>query len=142
MARLDPPEYSKRPPTIQIAPLVDIAFITLIFFMTMSVFNQLENELSINVPKAKESKEMERTPGEIVINVDREGAVVVNQKKFDPAELEQMLKRLSSLYPNQPVIIRADAKTTHEHVIRVLDACAGAGIWNIAFATSKEEKTS
>ena len=140
MIKLDPPESHKKLPSIQIAPLIDILFITLIFFMTLSVFYQLENELSINVPKAQESKEMERSPGEIVINIEREGTVIVNQKTFAPEELEEMLKRLSSLYPNQPVIIRADSKTTHEHVIRVLDACAAAGIWNIAFATSKEEE--
>lgn len=142
MTRLDPPEMSKRPPTIQIAPLVDIAFITLIFFMTLSVFYQMENELSINVPKATESKEMGRTPGEIVININREGKVVVNQKAFAPEELKAMLKRLSTLYPNQAVIIRADSLTHHADVIHVLDACASASIWNIAFATLKQENAS
>jgi len=139
MIHLDPPEFMKGTPSIQIAPLIDIVFITLIFFMTLSVFYQLENEVSINIPKAQQSKEMERTPGEIVMNIDREGLVTINQKRFSEGELQAMLKRLSSLYPNQAVIIRADAKTHHEDVIRVLDACAGASIWNIAFATTKEE---
>ncbi|MDP3920242.1 MAG: biopolymer transporter ExbD [Candidatus Omnitrophota bacterium] len=122
-----------------LAPLVDIVFITLIFYMTLSIFYQLENELSISVPKAGQSEEVVRSPGEIIINIDREGKVVVNQKTFEQDALETMLKRIASLYPNQPVIIRADQKTYHESVIRVLDACAAADIWNIAFSTLKEE---
>ncbi len=139
MIRLDPPETRKAFPTVQIAPFIDIVFMTLIFFMTLSVYYQLENEVSISVPKAEESKEVTRSPGEIIINVDSKGAMIVNQRVLDQAGLAEMLKRVSSLYPNQPVIIRADRKTHHENVMRVLDACASAHIWNIAFATVKEE---
>ncbi len=139
MIRLDPPETRKAFPTVQIAPFIDIVFMTLIFFMTLSVYYQLENEVSISVPKAEESKEVTRSPGEIIINVDAQGSMVVNQRPFDQAGLTEMLNRVSSLYPNQPVIIRADRKTHHENVMRVLDACAAAHIWNIAFATVKED---
>jgi len=138
--KLEPEEPIKRTPAIPMAPLIDIVFITLIFYMTLSIFYQLETELSITVPKAEQSQEVVRSPGEIIINVDREGAVVINQKTLSQPELQNMLQRISSLYPNQSVIIRADKKTYHESVIRVLDACAAANIWNIAFSTMKEEK--
>jgi len=136
---LDPPEYQKSGLSIQMAPLIDIVFITLIFYMTLSIFYHLETELSISVPKSEHSQEVVRSPGEIIINVDREGEVVVNQKQLDYQALQQMLAKISSLYPNQPVIIRADKKTYHESVVQILDACAAAGIWNIAFSTLKEE---
>lgn len=139
MLKLEPSESAKAKPAIPLAPLIDIVFITLVFWMTLSVFYQLEHELSISVPRAEQSREVVRSPGEIIINIDREGRVVVNQKHFEPAELEAMLKRIAQLYPNQPVIIRADGATRHEHVIRVLDSCASADIWNIAFSTQKEE---
>lgn len=132
----DPPRTGS---PIPIAPLVDVIFITMVFFMTMSMFSQLESEISISVPKAEEAKESGRMPGEIIINVDKDGMASVNKKAFNKAELTDMLKRISTLYPNQPVIIRADKATHHEHVVRVLDACAAAGIWNIAFATIREE---
>jgi biopolymer transport protein ExbD len=51
-----------------------------------------------------------------------------------------MLQKVSSLFPNQAVIIRADEQTQHRYVVKVLDACASANIWNIAFATVQEEK--
>jgi len=49
--------------SIQMTPMMDIVFNTLIVFMALAVFNQLETEISISVPKAKESKSIERTAG-------------------------------------------------------------------------------
>jgi len=122
----------------QMAPLIDIMFNTLVLFMVISVLQSMETELSISVPKAQESKDISRSPGEIIINVERDGTMIVNQKRLDRRGLEDVLQKLSALYPNQPVIIRADARAYHEAVVRVLDACAGAGIWNVSFSTIKE----
>ncbi len=140
MIRRGPSEYETSPPVMQMAPFIDIVFIILIFYITLSVFYQLETELSISVPKSEESKETTRSPGEIIINITAEGRVTVNQKELKGDELEKMLKRVSALYPSQPVIIRADKKTYHEQVVKVLDACAAANIWNIAFSTIKDKK--
>jgi len=107
--------------------------------MTLSVFYQMETEISISVPKAEESTDAMRKPGEIIINIDALGKLIVNQKSLNIDALTAMLKRISNLYPNQAVIIRADKKTEHEHVIKVLDACAASQIWNIAFATTKKD---
>jgi biopolymer transport protein ExbD len=74
---------------------------------------------------------------EIVINVLKDGDVVVNQKKVTIDELSALLKKTAELYPGQAVVLRADQKTYHQHVVRVLDVCAKAKIWNISFATTK-----
>ena len=139
MIQLDPAEQHKPTPKVSMAPLIDIVFITLIFYMTLSIFYQLETELSISVPKSEQSQESERSPGEIIINISSEGQITVNQRVLTPSKLEVMLRQLSSLYPNQPVIIRADKQTRHESVVKALDACAAADIWNIAFATLKDQ---
>jgi len=132
--------YQKQSPVIQMAPLIDIVFLTLVFFMTVSVFNQQESELSISVPKSAESTEKVRSPGEIIVNINKDGGVIVNQKKLKTDELETMLKKVSGLFPNQPVIIRADEKAYHKFIVNVLDACANANIWNISFSTMKSKK--
>ncbi|MFH1790934.1 MAG: biopolymer transporter ExbD [Candidatus Omnitrophota bacterium] len=140
MPNLSLSEYQKQKPVIQMAPLIDIVFLTLVFFMTLSIFNQLESELSISVPKASDSKDAVRSPGEIIINVTKAGKVIVNQRTLAHDELKSMLAKVSALFPNQPVIIRADESAYHKYVVSVLDACAGADIWNISFSTIKEEK--
>ncbi len=134
-------QVSSNQPKIQMAPLIDIVFLLLIFFMSASIFFQLETELNITVPHADESSELERAPGEILINILKDGTVVVNQRQLDHDRLRRMLQRISELYKGQPVIIRADRQTFHEDVIRVLDICAGTDIWNVSFATMKEKKT-
>lgn len=126
-------------PVIQMAPLIDIVFLLLVFFMSASIFYQLETEINITVPTAEKAAETVRSPGEIIINIRRDGTIVVNQRKLEREELREMLERISTLYKGQPVIIRADRETYHENVVEVLDICAGAEIWNISFATMKEE---
>ncbi|MCA9409377.1 MAG: biopolymer transporter ExbD [Candidatus Omnitrophica bacterium] len=139
MVRLSIPEEHRQGPVVQMAPLIDIIFLILIFFMTLSIFAQMESELSISVPKASESKQAVRSPGEIIINVTKEGDVFVNQKKLSFDDLATMLQKVSVLFPNQPVIIRADESTYHKQVVKVLDACAKAQIWDISISTMKDE---
>lgn len=138
MIRLTPQNEQAGSLQIPLAPLVDILLCTLIFFMAISVLYQRETELGIHVPKAEKGQDAARAAGEIIINVAQDGGVVINQKRLSSQELVTMLGKLSSLYPNQPVIIRADKRTYHEAVVSVLDACAAANIWNIAFSTSKD----
>lgn len=132
-------QVTEERPVIQMAPLIDIIFLLLIFFMSASIYYQLETEISIKVPTAEESSDTSRTPGEIIINIRKDGTVVVNQRQLEHEDLKKMLNRISKLYSGQPVIIRADRNTYHKDVIKVLDICAGAEIWNVSFATMKEE---
>ena len=127
-------------PTLQLAPITDIAFNLLILFMVLSVFYQMEYALNISVPKAKSTKEVAKEPGEIVVNILKDGTVVVNDKRLNTNQLKSMLVKISNMFPNQAIIIRADKKTFHENVVAVLDACASAKIWNIAFSTVKDDK--
>jgi biopolymer transport protein ExbD len=50
-----------------------------------------------------------------------------------------MLSSVARHFPGQPVLIRADRATAYEHVIRVLDLCRQADIWNVSFATGGSE---
>jgi biopolymer transport protein ExbD len=125
---------------VQMAPLIDIVFLTLVFFMTLSVFSQMESQINISVPKSTESKAAARSPGEIIINIAKDGGFVVNQQELDAAGLENMLQRVSALFPDQPVIIRADEETYHKYIIQALDACARADIWDISFSADNPKK--
>ena len=132
-------DYQQHLPNIQMIPLIDILLVNLSFFMSMFLYFNFESQLNIAVPKAASSKESQANSETFVINVARDGAVVVNQKKISLNELAALLGKTSKLYPGQAVILRADEKTYHERVISVLDVCAKANIWNISFATSKEK---
>ena len=131
-------EYARHLPGIQVIPLIDILLVNLSFFMAMFLYFNFESQLNIAVPQAAASKESMPVTDEIVINIDRDGNVTVNQKKVALAELTSLLKKTVELYPAQAVVLRADQKTYHQNVVRVLDVCARSKIWNISFATTKE----
>ena len=133
-----PTEYVKPLPALQVVPLIDILLVNLCFFMAMFLYFNFEQQLGISVPQSTTSRESQPLSEEIVINVQKDGRVVVNQKTLSLADLGALLQRTSELNPGQAVVLRADQKTYHEVVVHVLDVCAKSKIWNISFATTKE----
>jgi len=121
----------------QIAPMVDIVFLLLIFFLVTWNFSRNEMELDVKVPKAREGKETRRAVGEVILNVKADGTVVMNRRAMDTNALKEALAKIASLYPDQAVILRGDENTDYRHVVEVLDICRRANIWNVAFATSR-----
>lgn len=124
----------------QVVPMIDILFLLLCFFVTSQIYTQWETEVDITVPTAKTSQQPQRLPGEVILNVKKDGAVWINGQQLDDGRLAQMMQRLTGLFPGQPVVLRADKQTAYEHVMRVLDLCREAGIWNVSFATLQTER--
>lgn len=124
-------------PGFQIAPMIDVVFLLLIFFLVTWNFARQETELDVKVPTAREGKENRRAMGEVILNVRADGAIVMNRRTFTSEELATALAKIAQLYPDQAVVVRGDENTPYRDIVRVLDICRTAGIWNVAFATSK-----
>lgn len=140
MKRYEIPEGLKQSPIIQLAPMVDIAFWALIFFMIIAVFSQMESEVNINVPKSSMATDSAPNAGKLVINISRDGKFILNSQELTIDGLEDKLKKVSKLFPNQQIIIRADELAYHKYVIRVLDACMRANISDVSFSTIRDDK--
>lgn len=123
----------------QIAPMIDIVFLLLIFFIVTWKLARFETEIEIAVPAAEEGTQDERPIGEIIVNVHSDGRMVVNAVVLDDAQLLQKLKNVAALREDQPVILRGDEESAYKHIVKVLDICKKAGIWNVAFATQHPE---
>jgi biopolymer transport protein ExbD len=119
----------------QMAPMIDIMFLLLIFFMAAAIYAQWETRIDVTVPTASSGERSARQAGEIIINLDSEGRIFVNDVEITPARLQSLLGQVAREFKDQPIIIRADGKTPHENVVGVLDICREVDIWNIAFAT-------
>ena len=119
----------------QMAPMVDIMFILLIFFMTAFIFAQWENKLGITVPVASTGDKADREPGEVVINVDKDGKIFINSFEKSPEQLKAILQMVTDVSKYQPVIIRADAEVPHKYFVRVLDICREVSILNVSIAS-------
>jgi biopolymer transport protein ExbD len=130
MSRFDPANIYERP-QIQMIPLIDIMFFALVFFMILSVYYHVEAQMDIRIPEASQAKNMEHKT-ELVINVDTSGNFNVNGSTLTEADLEKLLQKSAA---SSSVIIRADQKTYHQYVIKLLDICARNNIKDISFAT-------
>ena len=124
-----------KPATLALTSMLDVIFLLLCFFVTVSVFSQWENEISIKLPSAETSDEPDRLPGEIIVNLAKDGTVVVNGKLLELADLQARLKKVAKFYPGQPVIIRADKELAYEKLVKVIDTCRAADVWNFSLAT-------
>src|ERR671928_1787961 len=107
-------------PGIQLAPLVDVLLLLLIFFLLTWNAARNENELDVKVPKASEAKEKPAPIGDVVVNVKADGNVVVNRRTLSGPELQELLKNLVQLNPEQAVVIRGDEAGAYKNIIGVL----------------------
>ena len=131
-------EQKSRAPGIALTSMLDVIFLLLCFFVTVSVFSQWESEISIKLPASKTSEQPERLPGEIIVNLTKEGVVKVNGAVMPLPELKARLAKIAKFYPGQPVIIRADRETRYEALVNVMDTCREADVWNFSLATEGE----
>src|SRR5438270_9752464 len=115
-------------PGIQLAPLVDVLLLLLIFFLMTWNAARNENELDVKVPKASAAKEKPAPIGDVIVNVKADGTVVVNRRNLTVQELTDMLKGLVELNPDQAVVIRGDETGAYRNVVGVLNVCSQAGV--------------
>lgn len=125
---------------MQFAPMIDIVFLLLIFFIVTWSYARFETEIDISVPAASEGKAPKRSIGEIIVNVKKDGGIFVEGKVNSEEELLATLSQVSRDYKDQAVILRGDKETPFDDIFSVLNVCQRAGIWNVAFATVQPSK--
>jgi biopolymer transport protein ExbD len=122
---------------MQLAPMIDIVFLLLIFFIVTWQFTRSETELSVSVPTAEEGADPQRQRGEIVINILGDNTIRVEGISVNLEQLQQKLALIAQQHENQPVRIRGDGAVAYQRIVEVIDTCQKAGIWNISFATQR-----
>lgn len=130
---------------LQIAPLIDVVFLLLIYFMVSARLKRPEADLTLALPGSVSVSMQMEIPDEQIVEVLADGSIVLNNKvyasqdKSDLEGLEYTLLRYSQaarLSKTKAMItIAADDDAVHERVVDVLNACAGAGIENVTFGT-------
>ena len=129
-------------PQLALTSMLDVIFLLLCFFVTVSVFSQWESEITIKLPSASTAEEPDRLPGEIIVNLAKDGKVTVNGKTLGLDDLRDRLAKVAKFYPDQAVIIRADKDVRYELLVGVIDTCRAANVWNFSFATNGEAASS
>ena len=124
----------------QIAPMVDVVFVLMLFFMASAGMQVAEKELSINLPSGVSAKSSDTPPTPIIVTIAADGAVEINGTSFDPtnstdlAGTREKLKELMSFGTKDPVIIQPAPETRQEQIVKLLNAAAAAGVQNLSFS--------
>lgn len=123
----------------QLAPMLDVVFLLLIFFIVTQTFSLTEQDLEVKVPSAEEGKKDDsRALNEIKLNVRKDGTVTINREVFNLDTLGAKLGRLAMAGGGTtPVLIRGDGDCSYQTVIDVVDVCLKQKIYNIRFSTIK-----
>lgn len=122
-------------PELSMAPLIDVVFQLLIFFMVATSFREKERALDLDLPSTVSGAEEGRRDEEIEIDVFPDGRVLVAGREVARAELVGALVDAARGRDTTPVTVRGDRKATHEVVVAVLDACGQAGLSNLSIGT-------
>jgi biopolymer transport protein ExbD len=128
------------PVGFQLAPMIDIIFLLLAFFIVTYQMTDNEKDLEISLPAASEGKAKPRDYLEKVINIHADGSIVIDQKSYTLEGLQDKMTNLVRVNKSQPVRVRGDEKTEYKHIVDVINRCSKAGIWNISFATGTPKK--
>ncbi|MBT8486170.1 MAG: biopolymer transporter ExbD [Phycisphaerales bacterium] len=113
---------------IELTPIIDMVFLLLIFFLVATTFHQTEREMQVALPEAAHAGPITASLREIIINVDRNGQIIISGRTFAAPELRALLEEAVTNQPEQKVTVRGDRDAAYAHVVRVLDICKGSGI--------------
>ena len=128
-------------PDINLAPLIDIIFLLLIFFMVSTTFVH-ESELEISLPEST-SEVMSTDSESLEIAIDANGRYAINGQVLEGGErrvLHQALLKFAAEDPSQLVLLRADEQTAHRYVVRAMDILAQIGMTRISIATEYRQE--
>jgi biopolymer transport protein ExbD len=120
---------------VQMAPLIDMVFILLIFFMVTTVFTR-ETGVEVNRPQASTAQTLDSKS--LMIGIDPKGEIYVDERRVDLMSLHSIVERKLQQQPGQSVILIADKDVRTAIVIAVMDECRVAGATSIALAAKGE----
>lgn len=130
---------------LQIAPLIDVVFLLLIYFMVTASLVKKEGDISFMLPATVSQPEKMDVPVEVVIEIDADGTVILEGMQFpreDRAlgDLVNHIRGLKKIAGSQKapffVNVMPEKTTLHRRVVDVMDACAAADVDNLSFSKS------
>jgi biopolymer transport protein ExbD len=141
------PEYEE--PDLNVASLIDMVFLLLVYFMASASLQKSEADLGIRLPGMVAQAQAVDMPDEQIIEIKESGHVILNGRPFDRPESQELPELVATLLRYRQsceanrsealITISADDNTVQQRVIDVMNACAVAKIRNVTFAAGGGE---
>ncbi|MBE1426230.1 biopolymer transport protein ExbD [Desulfomicrobium macestii] len=121
---------------VNMAPLIDLVFLLLIFFMVTTSFVK---ETGVDVQRPQASTATLKEAGNILVGVSSEGKIFLESKEIDVRSVRAHVERSLAENPEGAVVIVADKESNTGVVIQVMDQCRLAGAENVSIAASRTD---
>ena len=120
----------------QMAPMIDMVFLLLVFFMCVSTLAQAEKK-TVALPESTASQVAEDLDNRGILSIDATGNLYMGALPVDLATMRTRLKAALQENPALKIQIRADAATQFSKIKAVLKACAEEGAYNVIYSTEQ-----
>ncbi|MBT8130115.1 MAG: biopolymer transporter ExbD [Gammaproteobacteria bacterium] len=134
------PERNDERVDVNLTPLIDVVFLLLIFFMVSTTFDR-HAKLKVELPEAS-AKQVQQQQQSIVLSIDAKGNYFINDRQLVNTRLETLKIALQKTLADEkdvPLVLRADAKTPHQAVVRAMDAASQVGLTRLSIATIESQ---
>jgi len=121
---------------VNLTPLIDVVFLLLIFFMVSTTFDR-HAKLKVELPEAS-AKMTQQQEDPVILSIDVKGNYFINDRQVVNTRLETLKIALQKTIADKKdvsLVLRADAKTPHQSVVRAMDAASQLGLTRLSIAT-------
>ncbi|MFV2004868.1 MAG: ExbD/TolR family protein [Gammaproteobacteria bacterium] len=124
---------------LDIAPLIDIVFLLLVFFMLTSTF-LLPEAIELELPESKSASVTDITP--VIVSLNQTGQLALNGESIELEQLQQaiqpLIKPLKTQDGEAAITLKSDARTEVQLLLKVMDEIRAAGGTNVGLATMQK----
>ena len=120
---------------IDMAPLIDMVFLLLIFFMCSATLSEIEYTPDVRLPVAPRAKIPDNLKDRGVINILPGGDYMIAKEIVTEKQMLKIMKKRKKENPDLKLYLRANKEVPFKKVKTVLKTCAEAGINDIIFAS-------
>ncbi|MFL2859682.1 MAG: ExbD/TolR family protein [Pontiellaceae bacterium] len=122
---------------VDMAPMIDLVFLLLIFFMVASVVTELE-KVEVAIPESKYAKVPEDTKNRMMLSVDANNVIYAGTLPVTIDELKNLIDEELTGNPELRILIRADEQVEYKTCKEIMIACGEVGATDLIYATFEE----
>ncbi|HAV14353.1 MAG TPA: hypothetical protein DCX06_12805 [Opitutae bacterium] len=116
-------------------PMIDMVFLLLVFFMTVSTLAKAEKNVELDLPESSQSDVPKDISDRGTISINAEGVIHIGMTPHTIETMQQVMKRSLAQNPEMSIQVRADQTTAYSDIKKVLRACAEVGAYEVIYAT-------
>ncbi len=116
-------------------PMIDMVFLLLVFFMTVSTLAQAGRRVEVALPESWESEVPKDLSNRGTVSIDEAGHIYVGSVRGDLAAMKSVIRQCLEEKPDLRIHVRASQETPFSLVRKVLKGCAEAGAYEVIYAT-------